>query len=232
MKGHVLVLDDNRIDVSIATTVIERSGYACHGFTEQSEAMTWLSENTPALIFLDIQMPGLSGYDMILSIRALPGKSAVPIVMISGMNQSEDVMKAIKLGANDYIVKPLDPMILQEKLQNVASQSGEFHSVELPQSFEIAALVSKSVRIISISEFGVKIISPSKISPNDTIQLTGLPEAIFGKDSALLRCLSSEKNEQEDFVVNLTFVGMNETQRQQLRKNCRQIWIKIREGVA
>jgi CheY-like chemotaxis protein len=65
MKGLILIIDDNSIDIKIATSAIEKLGYACHGFTNHNEALEWLKTNTPQLIFLDLLMPTISGYEMI-----------------------------------------------------------------------------------------------------------------------------------------------------------------------
>ncbi len=229
MKGLVFVLDDNLMDINVAVTAIERAGYECHGFTEQAEALTWLKDNSPTLIFLDIQMPGRTGYELIPTIKALPGKSETPIIMISGKNQTDDVLNAIKLGAKDYVVKPLDPLILQEKLGNNGKQSEEFHNIELPTNQAIEVLASRGIRIVGLSEFGLKIVSSVKIGPGESFQITELPLDIFGKDRALIRCLTCEKDAKNQYVAYVTFVGMTEAQRQSIRKSCRQIWVKNRK---
>lgn len=232
MKGQILVLDDNLIDVKIVTNVIERTGYACFGFTEYQKALVWLGSNQPQMIFLDLQMPKITGYEMIPLIKILPGMGKVPIIIISGNNQTEDIMKAIKLGAVDYIVKPIDPLVIQEKLEKVSLQTpSEFHSVYIGNEKGVEAYLSRSIKILAASEFGIKVHSDVKLNSGETIEITGAPMEIFGKSSILVRCLSCEHlPEQKSYLLQMTFVGMTEAQRQVIRKNCRQIWIQSKTG--
>ena len=227
MKGRVLIIDDNPVDVKIAVSSIERTGFACYGFTDHKEAIEWLYSTTPQLILLDLQMPAITGYQLIPILRRHLNLGEVPIIIISGKNQSEDVRKAIKLGANDYVVKPLDPLVLQEKVERLAANSkSEFHSVDVTQTGGIEAFVSKSINIISISEFGMKVRMETKVSAGETMEVTGLSIEQFGKDRLLGRCLSCEALPDDSFLVQMTFVGMVESQRQAIRQTCRKIWIQ------
>jgi len=233
MRGCVFVLDDNPMDIKIAVSVIEGFGFECHAFTEYPKAMEWLEANTPTLVFLDIQMPDISGYELIPKIKSMAGKETTPIIMISGKNQTEDVLKAIKLGANDYIVKPMDPMVLQEKLEKTRSSSDEFHSVDIGGTNGLNVYLSEPIKILSLSEFGIKIEFDKQIKPGENVQLTGLPAELFGSDTLLLRSLNCVKAQgTEKFTMHMTFVGMSESQRQIIRKSCRKLWVKAKEDAA
>lgn len=227
MKGQVLVIDDNPVDLKIVTSSIERTGFACYGFANHQEAMIWLDSNIPQLILLDLQMPTISGYQLIPIFRKLSNAVDVPIIIISGKNQSDDVMKAIKLGANDYVVKPLDPLILQEKVGKLGTKSSsEFHSVDIAESIGIDAFVSKSIKILSLSEFGMKVRFETRVPLGETLEVTGLSIEQFGKDRLLARCLSYNETSDGCFIAQMTFVGMVESQRQVIRQTCRKIWIQ------
>lgn len=227
MLGQILIIDDNPVDVKIAVSAIERTGFACFGFTDHTQAITWLDTNVPQMILLDLQMPNITGYQVIPFLRALPNSAAVPIIIISGKNQSDDILKAIKLGANDYIVKPLDPLVLQEKVAKTTVKLGsEFHSVDIAEADEIRALISRPTKILSLSEFGLKLGCEIKIAVGDTFELTGLAVEQFGKDRLLVRCLTCEAVSGDLFVCQVTYVGMVESQRQVIRQTCRKLWIK------
>lgn len=229
MKGQILIIDDNPVDVKIAISSIERIGFACYGFTDHHGAILWLESNVPQLILLDLQMPTITGYELIPILKKNANAAGVPIIIISGKNQSEDVLRAIKLGANDYVVKPLDPLVLQEKVEKVnAGVDSEFHSVDITEADGIKAFVSKAIKILSLSEFGMKVSSETKLSPGETLEVTGLPLKEFGTDRLLVRCLSCEAATTQLYVAQMTFVGMIESQRQALRQTCRKIWIQTR----
>lgn len=235
MKGQILLIDDNKIDIKVATSAIEKLGYSCHGFSEHSDVVDWLAENQPRLIFLDLLMPGVSGYELIPILKKHPKLKRTPIIIMSGKNQSEDVVKAIKLGATDYIVKPIDALIAQEKVERLCSQSAdEYQTAEFTSDEPIEGFLSRRIRILSFSEFGVRIVSDSRLLPGEVIELTGAPEAIFGQANLLVRCLSCDviPDSGGKYSVQMTFVGMIEAQRQIIRKSCLQTWIRTRKDVA
>lgn len=231
MNGFILVIDDNPIDIKVCTMTLERLGFSCLGFTEPAVAFEWLKSNTPKVILLDLQMPGVTGYELIPILRGLPNAASVPIVITSGKNQSEDVLKAINLGANDYIVKPVDALILQEKVEKLAkTEETIFYSFDLLQPAK--AYFSRPVSILSVSEFGLKVSSPTAMKPGETIELTEAPENLFTNVKLFLRCLSCESISASEFSITLTYIGMTESQRQIIRKNCRQISVHSKKGAA
>lgn len=234
MKGLILILDDNPMDLKIASSATERSGYASYGFTDHLEAMGWLKDNRPSIILLDLQMPAISGYEVISLIKNNKSLADIPIIIVSGKNQSEDIKKAIKLGATDYIVKPLDPLVIQEKLRRVESTSeSEFYSVDIDTDKQIAAHIINPISIISMSEFGIKIRSSTKLKPGETIEVRGLSSDIFGKEQLLLRCLNCDSIvNSTDFVSQMTYIGIQESQRQIIRKYCRHLWLQLKRGAA
>jgi hypothetical protein len=153
---------------------------------------------------------------------------------MSGKNQAQDVARAVGLGASDYKVKPLDPLVVQQKLERSTSsdQSG-FFSVDIGGSTGVPVTMTFAIHILSFSEFGLKLNSNKRIIPGDTIELSSLPVNIFGKTSLFVRCLSCEESKEgKFFILNTTYVGMAETQRQIIRTNCRKLAIKSKVGVA
>lgn len=226
MKGLVLIIDDNPLDIKVVSTVLERSGYSCHGFTEHTSGLDWLNKITPQVIFLDLQMPQASGFDIIPLIRQKSNLSSVPIIIISGKNQIQDIKQAIQLGANDYIIKPVDPLVLQEKVRKFESLGqNDFFEALWPQEKPATAQILFPIHFLAISEFGLKASSPTPIHPGETIELGELPNDVFGSTKILLRCLSLDRTSNTN-IMQFTYVGMSESQRQLIRLFCRQLYVK------
>ncbi len=81
------------------------------------EALEWLQEgNMPDLIICDIQMPIMSGEEFVKEVKASGYFKDIPIIMLSGLESSEERIKMLKLGTNDYIVKPFNPEELKLKV--------------------------------------------------------------------------------------------------------------------
>lgn len=234
MKGKILLIDDNPTDLKVASALLERAGYACECKTNGKQALQWLQTNSCTLILLDIQLPEISGFELLTLIRKNPTSLRTPIIMMSGRNQAEDVKKAIGLGAKDYIIKPIDLLILQEKVDKLTqSFQDEFSGVPLAAGTLPPVQLSQEAQITQLSEFGLSIESSKQVSPTETVELSGLTQEIFGKDRVLLRCLNSSKDPTRPiYKMQFTFIGISETQRQLLRKACRNLWIQLKGEAA
>ncbi|MCR5002771.1 MAG: response regulator [Bacteroidales bacterium] len=104
----VLIVDD----ISLNTILLQKflSQFTCQVASASGgqQALDIIAENKPALILLDIMMPGIDGLMLLQMLRANPAYADIRIVMVSAANDNENVMKALSLGANDFISKPIN----------------------------------------------------------------------------------------------------------------------------
>lgn len=229
MKGRVYIIDDNSIDLKAMSIVLQKMGYECQTFLEHKEALTRALTAPPQLIFLDIIFPDITGYEIIQLIKSKPQLAKIPILMMSGQNQTTDVVKAIGLGATDYIIKPIDPLVVQEKMKKFGQSSEEFVEIKLTQNQIIEAKQSYSIKIISLNEFGGTATSNLPVAANSTIELTDLPEGLFGSQRLLVRCLNCEMLFQGFYTVQFTFIGLTEANRKTIRNSCRKLFIQSKQ---
>lgn len=233
MKGQILVIDDNLMDVKIAAHAIESTGFACFGFTEYQKGLDWAAENVPRMVLLDLVMPSITGFDLIPRIREIENAAKAPIVIMSGKNHVEDVQRAITLGATDYIVKPLDPLVLQEKVQRLESLNAEeYLSIEFNREERPVAHFGKPFSMLSASEFGLTVRSLVPLPPGEMIEIIGLTRDFFGIDRLWVRSLSCAPTpDKKEYIIQLTFVALQEPQRQVIRRACRQLWVRAKKEV-
>ncbi len=108
LSGKVLVVDDDENLRELVTSLLERAGYATLGF-ESGEAILAFPMGRPALVILDVRLPGLSGYEVCRELKDMFG-SSLPVLLISGVRtEAFDRAGGLLIGADDYMVKPLDP---------------------------------------------------------------------------------------------------------------------------
>lgn len=232
MKGEALLIDDGELDLKVMSAALRRQGYECQAFQDWKEGLAWAAKGKPKLILLDIQLPGTTGYELIATLRKAMGANLAPIIMVSGLNQLEDVRKAVSAGASDYVVKPLDPMVLLEKVRRFeAASSGEFASVPVQDPAMRAAAINRPMEILELSEFGAAIRMPFRPALGETLELANLASELFGVAKVLARCLSADSADRPGFFnAKVTFVGLTEAQRQLVRKACRKLWAQAKGG--
>ena len=114
----VLVVDDNEDIRNLISIILTGESYDVLSVESGTIALEVYQDFKPDLILLDIMMPGISGFDVLEKIRDIrnPKLNSVPIVMITAKSLTDDIDKAIKLGATSYIVKPFRADSLKQKV--------------------------------------------------------------------------------------------------------------------
>jgi DNA-binding NarL/FixJ family response regulator len=108
LSGKVLVVDDDSNLRELVRSLLERAGYATLGFASGEDILAAAVEQ-PALVILDIKLPGLSGYEVCRELKERFG-SGLPVLFVSGVRtEAFDRAAGLLIGADDYLVKPLDP---------------------------------------------------------------------------------------------------------------------------
>lgn len=117
MKKKILVIDDELSIRMLLENFLSKT-YDVQTSNDGMEGMKWLeSGNIPDLVVADIQMPNMDGYDFIKNIRASGYFKDIPLIMLSGIESSQEKVKCLKLGANDYMVKPFNPEELSIRIE-------------------------------------------------------------------------------------------------------------------
>lgn len=113
MQKHILVVDDMLTNLKIVESFL-KPYYKVSLVKSGDQALKFLSKNTPDLILLDIQMPGMDGFETIKKIKAVPEYRDIPVVFLTSQEDIDSRMKGFQLGATDFILKPFMPeMVLK-----------------------------------------------------------------------------------------------------------------------
>jgi class 3 adenylate cyclase/CheY-like chemotaxis protein len=115
-RGRILVVDDNETNRDMLSRRLEREGYQLEVAADGAECLRRLEEERFDLILLDIIMPGLDGFEVLKCIRANAAWSETAVIMISALDQIESVVRCIEMGAEDYLPKPFDPVLLRARI--------------------------------------------------------------------------------------------------------------------
>jgi two-component system alkaline phosphatase synthesis response regulator PhoP len=120
-KGKVLVVDDNQDIRELVMHILDADGFHVYSAADGDNAKAILHSNQVDLILLDVMMPGTSGLELLQEIRtgSLKAHRDVPVIMITAMAGTEDIDKALAIGADSYIVKPFRAALIREKVRNI-----------------------------------------------------------------------------------------------------------------
>ena len=111
--AHLLVVDDNAENRDMLSRRLRGHGFTIAVAESGPEALRLLEETPFDLVLLDVVMPGMSGLDVLRDLRPRHAAADLPVIMATARDDSNDVVTALRLGANDYVTKPLDfPVVL------------------------------------------------------------------------------------------------------------------------
>jgi len=109
MSATVLLIEDNEQNRYLATFLLEKHGLRVVCAADGPSGVELARTLAPDLILLDIQLPGMDGYAVARSLRALPGRATTPIVAVTSYAMVGDREKCLAAGCNGYIEKPINP---------------------------------------------------------------------------------------------------------------------------
>ncbi len=121
--GRILVVDDERLNRMILRRALESQGHVVDEAENGRVALARLAAGPIDLVLLDLVMPELDGYATLEAIKADPALGHLPVIIISGVEELESIVRCIEMGATDYLPKPFQPAILRARVD--ASLAGK-----------------------------------------------------------------------------------------------------------
>jgi len=114
--NSLLVVDDNSMNRIMLSRYITRLGYSAGLAENGRQALEKLQDEPYDLVLLDVEMPEMDGYQVLEHLKAHPRLRDIPVIMISAVEDLESVVRCIELGAQDYLPKPFNPVLLRARL--------------------------------------------------------------------------------------------------------------------
>jgi adenylate cyclase len=115
-SGHVLVIDDNEANRELLCRRLQREGYQVSEADGGQKGLEMLSRSTFDLVLLDVIMPGMDGFQVLQTLRSPEWPDRVPVITISAVDEVQSAVRCIELGAEDYLIKPFDPILLRARV--------------------------------------------------------------------------------------------------------------------
>ena len=118
---NILHIEDNPENRLLIRRLLQSAGYRAHDAENAREAMVYVTDNTPDLILMDINMPGIDGYTLTSHFKSLPHLSGVPIVAITANVMKGDRERSFAAGCDGYIEKPIDVDTFIDRIKSFLS---------------------------------------------------------------------------------------------------------------
>lgn len=117
-RARVLIVDDLEVNRELLARRVSRQGHEVGFATNGREALEVLRAAAWDLVLLDITMPELDGYQTLQAIKADAALAGLPVIMVSAIEETDSVVRCIELGADDYLTKPFNPVVLRARIES------------------------------------------------------------------------------------------------------------------
>jgi DNA-binding response OmpR family regulator len=124
---RILIVDDNKLERTVLTQYLKNLGYQVESVSSGAEALTACSQNPPDLVVSDMMMPQMDGLEFCRRLRATSSGKLIPFIFLSGKNAQQDRMNGLKIGADDYLIKPINPRELIAKIEALLERTPRIH---------------------------------------------------------------------------------------------------------
>jgi adenylate cyclase len=129
VPASILIADDDAVSRKLLRRLLEQDGHTVRAAANGREAMDMFGEEPTDIVLLDILMPELDGIAVLEQLKATSGANHVPVIMISAVDETGSVVRCLEIGADDYLPKPFNPVILRARI-NAGLAKKRLHDLE------------------------------------------------------------------------------------------------------
>jgi putative two-component system response regulator len=201
--GQILVVDDSADDRRLLKLMLLPLGYRVFEAADGRTALAHVAKEPPDVILLDINMPGMSGYDVSRHVKENPSTRLIPVVMLTGTSESSAKLKALETGVDEFLTKPVDPAELKVRLKSLIAL--KHFTDELENASNVLTTISQIVETRDaythhhcqrVGDYGASVALTLGLGPEDVTSIRlagmfhdlgkiGIPDRILQKPSAL-----------------------------------------------
>jgi len=172
-SSRVLIVDDLEANRDLLARRLKKQGFAIEEAENGRKALEVMQASNFDLVLLDIMMPEMNGYQVLEHLKADPKLRHIPVIMISAMDEIEGIVKCIELGAEDYLLKPFNAVLLKARIKNCLEKK-RLRDTEQDYLKQLQAEKAKSERLLlSILPEAIA----EKLKHNQDIIADSFPEA-------------------------------------------------------
>lgn len=214
--ANFLIVEDDPVVRKILDTALQNHGHSCVQVKDGFEALDRIHQELFDMIICDINLPVHNGFVAIEAIRKDPKFATIPVLFLSGRRDKRDVEKALEVGGDDYLVKPIDFDLLFAKIDTLLQKKTQSHSFTETE-VEENAYWKVELKVTGLSEQGLTFKSKFPFPLNFKLKIESQIFAKIGIEAPKMRVAVCTQ-EKDQFVIKTSFIGMSAAELQDIRK--------------
>ena len=144
--GRILIVDDVEENRTVLARRLTREGYEVHSVASGEEALARVAGGDFDLVLLDVLMPGMDGFAVLERIKGSEETRSIPVIMISALDDLSSVVRCIEHGAEDYLAKPFDPVLLRARI-GASVEKKRFHDREADYLRQVTEVIDAAAAV-------------------------------------------------------------------------------------
>jgi CheY-like chemotaxis protein len=144
--ARILVVDDDEGNRDVLGRRLEREGYVTQSAEDGRRALALLANQAFDLILLDVMMPELDGHEVLGRLKDSPATRDIPVIMISALDDMASIVRCIERGAEDFLTKPFDPVLLRARI-NASLEKKRLHDQELEYIRQVGRVIEAATAV-------------------------------------------------------------------------------------
>lgn len=154
-NSHILIIEDDSSVCELLFTCLSKAGYRVSIAQSGEAGLSQIDEDPPEAVVLDLNLPGMNGLDVCRAMRRDPWMSRIPVLMLTGQAEEDDVVAGLEVGADDYMTKPFSPKLLTARVKSLLRRrssnpnpaDGTTSSENSPESLMVKTLGRCELRV-------------------------------------------------------------------------------------
>lgn len=205
-RGSLLVIDDNATSRDLMRRQLERQGHIVTVAESGQQALEIMQAGTFDMVLLDLMMPGISGYQVLQLLKSCDVHRDVPVIVISALDDMDSVVRCIRMGAEDYLLKPFNPVLLKARIRTCLENK---RLRELSEALELRNL-KEEVQLIAESRAMQQVLSTMRAVSRNPVNVLIQGESGTGKE-VIARMIhhGSDRKEKPFVAVNCASIPEN-----------------------